>query len=90
VVSVTPYPVPLNKPVSVQVDATDMSTGSSVQGQVVIDGVVRGQAGSAFTRTFRPRRIPTPGTKAPEFDVEFPTGVVRASGYPDAPIDFGW
>jgi hypothetical protein len=90
VVSVTPYPVPLNRFVSVQVDATDMSTGSAVQGEVVIDGVVRGQAGSPFTHTFRPRRIRIPGTKPPEFDVEFPTGVVRAPGYPDAQINFGW
>jgi hypothetical protein len=87
---VTPYPVPLNKPVSVQVDATDISTGAAVQGQVLVDGVVRGQTGSAFTHTFRPRRIPIPGTHPPEFDLEFPTGVVRAPGYPDAPIDFGF
>ena len=89
-VSVTPYPVPLNRSVSVQVDATDMSTGAAVQGQVVIDGVVRGQTGSAFTHTFRARRIRIPGTHPPEFDVEFPTGMVQSTGYPDAPIDFGW
>jgi len=26
----------------------------------------------------------------PEWDITYPTGIVRAAGYPDTPIDFGF
>ncbi len=30
------------------------------------------------------------GTFPPEFEITYPTGIVRAAGFPDTPIDFGF
>jgi len=89
-VAVSPYPVPLNRSVSVTVSATDMTSGTAVPGDVVVDGVTLGNVGTAFTHTFRQRRLRIPGSRPPEWDITYPTGVVRAAGYPPTPIDFGF
>lgn len=89
-VSVTPHPVPLNRQVSVTVSATDMTAGTAVPGSVIVDGVTLGATGTPFTHTFQPHRVPIPGTHPPEWDITYPRGIVRAAGYPDAPIDFGF
>jgi hypothetical protein len=88
-VSVTPYPVPLNRSISVTVSAISSSTGADVGGQVEIDGTTAGVTGTPFTRTFRARRIRDPENPR-QFELVYPVGVVRAPGFPDAPIDFGF
>ena len=89
-ISVTPHPVPLSRPVSVTVSATDITSGNAAQGSVIVDGATLGTTGTPFTHTFRPHRVLIPGTHPPEWDITYPTGIVRAAGYPDAPIDFGF
>lgn len=86
----SPYPVRLNFPVSVTVNATDVTSGSAVTGDVLIDDVKVGTTGVAFTHTFRVTRTMIPGTHPPQFDVSYPQGVVQAAGYPDTAIDFGF
>jgi hypothetical protein len=82
--------VPLNRQVSVTVSATDITSGTAVPGSVIVDGVALGTTGTPFTHTFRSHRVQIPGTHPPEWDITYPTGIVRAAGYPDAPIDFGF
>jgi hypothetical protein len=89
VVSATPYPVPTNKAVTVTVAATDLATGSAVAGQVLIGGKVVANTNSPFTYTFRTKRRPL-GKYPLEWEVTYPEGVVRASGYAGASIDFGF
>jgi hypothetical protein len=89
-VSVSPHPVPVNRPVTVTVSAIDVGTGADVGGQVQVNGTNVGTTGTAFTHTFRTRRIRIPGTVPPEFEIVCPTGIVRAPGFPDTPIDFGF
>jgi hypothetical protein len=88
--TVSPYPVPLNRSVSVTVDAVDISTSANVQGDVVVDGTVVGTTGTPFTHTFRPKRTRIPGPPPPEWEITLPEGTVRATGYSDTPIDFGF
>jgi hypothetical protein len=89
-ISTTPYPVPVNKSVRMTVAAVDIGTGIDVHGEVLIDGAVVGTSGTQFTHTFRVRRVRIPGTRPPEWEVIYPSGVVRAAGYLEAPIDFGF
>jgi hypothetical protein len=89
VVSVTPCPVPTKRAVTVTVTANDLTTGSAVAGQVLIDGKVVANTDTAFGYTFKSRRRLI--SKYPrEWEVTYPEGVVRASGYPEASIDFGF
>jgi hypothetical protein len=90
VISVTPHPVPTDRSVSVTVQAVDASTNADVQGEVYIDGVSVGATGVPFTHTFHVQRKRVPGSHPPEWDVTYPTGFVRAVGYPDAPLDLGF
>lgn len=88
VVTVAPYPVPPNKPVTVTVTANDHVTGQPVSAQVLVGGKVVGTANLPFAHTFRPKRkLVDPVAR--EWDLIYPTGVVQAAGYPDTEIDFG-
>jgi hypothetical protein len=89
-VAVSPYPVPLNRAVPVTVQAVDVSSGANVPGDVEVDGQIVGATGTPFTHTFRAKRVRIPGPPPPEWERTYPAGSVRASGYPDAPIDFGF
>ncbi|MFF1680927.1 hypothetical protein ACFVYG_33420 [Streptomyces sp. NPDC058256] len=89
-VTVAPYPVPLGRRVSVTVQATDTSSGTPIQGNVDVDGVVVGTTGTAFSRIFRTKRTRIPGTQPPEWDISYPQGIVHVPSYPDAEIDFGF
>lgn len=89
-VSVTPYPVPVDRSVTVTVSAPDDSTGVDVQGQVIVNGAVVGTTGTPVSHNLRTRRVRIPGTNPPEWDIIYPTGIVHATGYPDVDIDFGW
>jgi hypothetical protein len=95
-VVVVPYPVPINKAVTVMVHANAITSGLSVAGQVKIKGVVVANKGvvvantnTRFTYTFKPKRKLV-STHPREWEVTYPQGVVVASGYPNAPIDFGF
>lgn len=88
-VGVTPHPVPLNRAVTITVNASDLSTGSSVAGQVKIDGKVVAGTNTPFSYTFKPKRRRV-SARPPEWDVTYPIGIVVAPGYPDSPIDFGF
>jgi hypothetical protein len=82
---VTPYPVPLGKPVQVTVHAEDAETHARVAGVVKIDGVTVGNTDTPFTFTFHARRRnrPFPG-------LIYPQGAVIAPNYEDARIEFGF
>ena len=72
-----------------RVNANDLTTGSAIAGQVLIDGKVVADTDTAFAYTFRTRRKLI--SKYPrEWEVTYPEGVVRASGYAEASIDFGF
>jgi hypothetical protein len=88
-VGVTPHPVPINTVVTLTVNVSDLSTGSSVAGQVKIDGQVVANTNTPFSYTFRPKRRRV-SVRPPEWEVTYPQGVVVVTGYPDAPIDFGF
>ncbi|MFF1322418.1 hypothetical protein ACFVZZ_23745 [Streptomyces chartreusis] len=89
-VTVSPHPTPLNQLTSVTVTSVDLSTGSSLQGDVIIDGRQVGTTGTAFDRTFKTKRKLIPGTYPREWEIIFPRGIVRVPGYPDADIDFSF
>jgi hypothetical protein len=85
-VSMTPYPAPLNRAVSVVVRAVDSQTGAPVAGQVRIRNIVVGNTNTPFNYTFRTMRIGVPG----EIEIQYPFGSVTAPGYEAATIDFGF
>lgn len=85
----TPYPIRVNRAVTVTVQATDSATGSNVTGQVKIDGKIVADTNTPFTYTFRTKRKLV-SKHPPEWEVTYPTGAVSASGYPERPIDFGF
>lgn len=88
-ISVTPYPVPLNRNVSVTVHAADVTTGANVSGQVFIDQNYVADTNTSFTHIFRRKKILV-STHPREFEYVYPTGTVQASPYAETPIDFGF
>jgi hypothetical protein len=91
VVSVIPYPVPRNTQVQVTVNATDRTAGGLVAGEVWIDGIQVATTNTPFNHEFpRTRRVFDPDTKTWINEGYEPVGRVRAVGYPDADIDFGF
>ena len=89
-VSVSPYPVPVNRLMTVTVSAISSATGADVGGQVLVNGTNVGTTGTPFQHTFRTRRVLIPGTMPREYEIIFPTAIVRAAGFPDTPIDLGF
>ena len=87
--SVSPYPVPLNRNVTITVNASDLSTGSNVMGQIKIDGKVTANTNVPFSHTFKQKRRRV-NVRPPEWEISYPIGIVVASGYPDSLIDFGF
>ena len=85
-VSMTPYPAPLSKTVSVIVRAVDSQTGAPVAGKVRIDNITVADTNTPFNYTFRRRQITIEG----EIEIRYPFGMVTAPGYESAPIDFGF
>jgi hypothetical protein len=74
---------------TVLVSANDLATGSAIARQVLIDGKVVANYNTAFAYTFRTKRILI-STKEREWAVIYSEGVVRASGYVAALMDFGF
>jgi hypothetical protein len=91
IVSVTPYPTPLNQRVQVTVSVIDSATQVQVAGEVKVNGRVIAATNAPFIYTFRlvRRRRRNPDGSW-EVDYVNPVGMVSAPGYPDAPIDFGF
>ncbi len=89
-VSVKPYPMPVNRSLSVTVSATDIVSGAGVAGDVIVDGVVIGPTNQAFTHTFKTRRVLVDPGPPRVFETVYPNGVVRAKDYPEVAIDFGF
>jgi len=89
VVSVTPYPVPVNRTITVTVYASDPTIGASVLGEIKVNGNVVANTNTPFTHNFRTRRRLV-STNPREWEVVYPTGTVIAPGYPATPIDFGF
>ena len=86
-VSVQPYPVPLRQAVSVTVRAVDADTRAAVDGAVLVDGVAVGRTNVAFTYTFAVRRQRVYQDGVWIYELITPSAVVRATGYPEAPVD---
>jgi hypothetical protein len=84
-VSVTPYPVPVNRAVSVKFTATD-SAGNPVAGTVKSDGTVIGNTNTRFSHTFKTTRRLLGG----EWEITYPFVTVNAPGYPEMDVDCGW
>jgi hypothetical protein len=88
-VTVSPYPVPADRAVSVIVSAAAVD-GGAVDGQVIVDGQAVGQTNTAFTHTFRTRRVLVDPGPPRRFETVYPKGTVKAASYPEVPIDFGF
>jgi hypothetical protein len=88
-VSVTPYPVPVNRSVTITVQAVDMSTNYPVAGQVIVDGTVIGNTNAPINYTFKAKRKLV-STNPREWEIIYPSGEVAATGYPKVEIDFGF
>lgn len=88
--TVTPYPVPINRPVQVTFAAVDSGTGSPVVGRVLADGADIGPTNTAFGHTFRPRRVRVPGPPPPDWELVNPVVTIRAAGYLDVSVDCGF
>jgi len=84
-VSVTPHPVPVNRPVTVTFAATD-SAGTSAAGTVKENGAVIGRTNTAFSHTFRATRRRLGG----EWELVYPTVTVSVPGFPATDVDCGW
>jgi hypothetical protein len=85
-VGVTPYPVPLNRSVSVKFTTTDVTTGGAVAGKVKSDGVIIGDTNVTLRHTFRPRRVGHP----PDVEQIPPVVTVAGPGFPDRVVDCGF
>jgi hypothetical protein len=84
-VSVTPYPVPLNRAVSVKFTAKD-SSGAPVGGTVKSNRTVIGNTNTTFTYTFKPTRRRLGG----HWEVTPPVVTVTAPGYAPVDVGCGW
>jgi hypothetical protein len=85
-VTVTPYPVPLNRTVSVKFATLDATTGSPVAGKVKLDGAIIGNTNVAFSRMFKARRVRV----GPDWELIPPVVTVAVAGYPDRVVDCGF
>lgn len=94
-VRVEPYPVRLNQAQEITVHVHDANTKTAVPNAVVhirnfgVIGPSQYPANAPFNITFQQERIFNPETKRWE-EGEMPSGKVRASGYPETDVDFGF
>jgi microsomal dipeptidase-like Zn-dependent dipeptidase len=87
--TISPRPVPLDRPVQITVSAVDSVAGTAVPGTVFADGVAIGPANTAITATLRQRvtREFDPDLKRWLVTREPPTVTVQATGYPPADVE---
>jgi hypothetical protein len=84
-VSVTPYPVPVNRSISVEFTATN-TEGNPVSGTVKANGTVIGNTNTTITTTFKTTRKRLGG----DWEVTYPVVTVGAPNYPPTDVDCGW
>jgi hypothetical protein len=84
-VEVTPYPVPVNRTVTVTVSARD-ALGAAVDGIVHVNGVAIGHTNTALSHVFEATRRRVGGV----WEVVYPHVTVTATGYPTQDVDCGW
>jgi hypothetical protein len=84
-VSVTPFPVPVNTPVTVTFAATD-SSGGALDGIVHVDGTAIGHTNTALSHQFATTRRQV----GRRWVVEYPTVIVTVWSFPTVEVDCGW
>jgi hypothetical protein len=85
IVNATPYPVPVNRAVSVTFTATD-SSGQAVTGTVKKNGAAIGTTNTPLSHTFRATRKMVDG----DWEMTYPTVTVEVPGFPEETVDCGW
>lgn len=98
VVSVSPHPVPVNRPVSLTVATTDGAGGQPLAGRVLVNGVDKGATNTALQLTLRTRRQRVPAGDLPgggrprlaDLEIIYPRVTARVPGYPDLDVDCGF
>ncbi len=89
-VTVKPYPVPRDKPITLTVHAQDTSTHATVSGIVNVTGMNRNpHTDEPFTYTFHCTRTRVRTGDGWEIRWKCPSGTVTAPSYPVTKIDFG-
>ena len=83
---VTPYPVPVNRAVSVTFTTKDVTTGNPVAGKVKQDGVVIGDTNTPFSHTFKTTRKRV----GRDWEIVSPVVTVSVPGYPEMEVDCGF
>jgi hypothetical protein len=89
-VSVAPYPVPLNRVVSLTVSTKDAASGTAMAGRVLVNGVDKGATNTALSLTLRSTRKLVPGSIPREFEIAYPRVTARVPGYADMAVDCGF
>ncbi len=84
-VSVAPYPIPVNRPVSVTFTATD-SSGRAAAGSVKENRTVIGRTNTAISHTFRATRKRIGG----DWELVYPTVTISVPGFAESDVDCGW
>jgi hypothetical protein len=84
-VTVSPFPVPTNRAVTVTFSAVN-SSGAAQNGTVKANGAVIGHTNVALTHTFTTTRRRLDG----EWEVIYPTVTVTVPGFPTVTADCGW
>jgi hypothetical protein len=83
---VTPYPVPVNRAVSVTFTTKDVTTGNPVAGKVKQDGAVIGDTNTPFSHTFKTTRKRV----GRDWEIVSPVVTVSVPGYPEMEVDCGF
>ena len=87
-VAVLPYPVRANRPVTVEVTATDLS-GNPLAGEVLIDEQPVAPTNTPFQYTFEVQRRRDPDSRLREWEIVQPVCVVQVPGFEDEVVDLG-
>jgi hypothetical protein len=89
-VTAHPYPVPLARSVQVTIQSVNTQTNEPVAGTVFVKNPLEAErrfpTNEPFQFTFRSKLVGPKGDR----ELVYPTGVVRAPGFSDAHVDFGF
>ena len=86
VTTVSPFPVTLNRFVTVTVRVVEFNTNTPVAATIRVNGTSVGTANTPFTFRFATRRVGRP----PNVEIVNPQGTATAPGFQSAGIDFGF
>ena len=94
-IKVNPLHVPANRQVTIKVNVYDADNPSvAVSGKVFVNNGFIGETNKeikcVFTAIRKRVRTVIDGKVYWDWEVVYPTGFVRADGYPDSPINFGF